>query len=125
MKTAHLEKINSGDKWTLNPFDEKTQNENFCCLPTGKVTSDEVKIEPLLCVETGKKYVQEVTKECFADLTRFEKPIPCREVKDFSSGVIKFKLTVKDKKISCRGHETSSDGYCALRRPAICILNWF
>lgn len=89
-------KIIDGIRVTLNPFDEMTQDGYLYCLSTGKATSEDVKSELLHCLATGQKQCEKLTEECFANPTRFKKPIPRHKVKNFSSDAIKVKLTVKD-----------------------------
>jgi len=96
---SDLQKIISAIQDTQNPFDETINDRHLYCLTTGKATSEQVQTELLHCVETGRRQCETFTNECFANPSRFEKPISRNKLKNFSADAVKVKLTVKDRKI--------------------------
>ncbi len=65
----------------------------------GYPTSDEVKKEALSFRQIGEQWYDKFSSGCFNNTERFVQPIKRRKVKCFSSGAVKVKVSVKDKKI--------------------------
>ncbi len=61
---------------TLNPFKEKSNDNNLYCLTTWKTSSEGVKQDLLGCKDYGHKRCETFKDECLKDTARFEKVIP-------------------------------------------------
>lgn len=84
---------------TSNPFDPNMKTDDLLCISTGHKINKDVKQEILSFVEYGEECFQSFRDGCFADPSRFEKPIARNKMRQFSSAAIKVPVEVKDKKI--------------------------
>ena len=94
---ADLTKLQECIKSRMDPF-ELQPDTNLYCLTTGKNVSDDIKCDLLQCVEKGTEWCTEFTSGCFSDPGRFEKPIPRRKIKNFTSAAVKT-MVKKDLKL--------------------------
>ena len=86
-------------KATKNPFDTEIRNEDLLCISTGNRVKDDVKNEILSCVKYGEQSFHDFRNGCFADPSRFEKPITRNKLRTFASLALKVRVEVKAKKI--------------------------
>lgn len=85
---------------TMNPFaDSLLDNTNLYCLADGKQMPEEVKHDMLNISILGREWKEEFLQECFKDVTRFDKPLKRRNLKNFASVVIKSRVTGKNEKM--------------------------
>ena len=96
---ADLKKLKKGIEDTLNPFSEAEQlGDKLYCISTGKAVNDDIKTNLLECSKMGQAWCEEFTAQCFADPSRFEKPLARRKIKNFAAAAVKVKVTSKDMK---------------------------
>lgn len=91
-------KLVDGINNLMNPFTQEISSANLYNIATGKKVGDDVKVDMLECYSKGKEWCQEFKEGCFADPSRFERPIKRRKVKNFAANMIK-KTTGKDNKV--------------------------
>ena len=87
-----LKKLQESIKSRMNPFEIEPEG-NLYCLTNGKKVSDDINDDLLQCIKKGTEWCTEFTAGCFSDPGRFEKPIPRRKIKNFTSAAVK--TTVK------------------------------
>ena len=91
-----IHKIMHGITNTMNPF-KLPATDNLYCLSTGKKVSVEVRDDLVNCVAIGRTWCDEFKEECLRDEDRFQKPIPRRKLKTFTSDAVKSKVKSHDK----------------------------
>ena len=99
---ADLTRLQDCIKWRMNPF-ELEPDKNLYCLTTGKNVPDDIKQDLLHCTEIGKQWCEDFVDGCFADAARFEKPIPRRKIKNFTSAAVKTTVRKDMKLIEVQG----------------------
>ena len=80
------------------PFSDEA-NDMHLHVSTGRAASEKVKVDLTQSFTMGNKWCEDYKAECFADPSRFEKPIQRRKVKNFTTDGIKTKVTGKDMRI--------------------------
>ena len=93
-----LQKIIESIQSTMNPFD-KPFDQNLYCLSTGKKVDEKVKCDLLSCKEKGQLWMDEFVSGCFADATRFEKPIKRRKFSNFATTAVQTRVKTSSMKL--------------------------
>ena len=91
-----IHKIMHGITNTMNPL-KLPATDNLYCLSTGKKVSVEVRDDLVNCVAISRTWCVEFKEECLRDEDRFQKPIPRRKLKTFTSDAVKSKVKSHDK----------------------------
>ncbi|KAL2091652.1 hypothetical protein ACEWY4_013915 [Coilia grayii] len=86
----------------MNPFQTES-DDNLYCLSTGKSVPNDIKADLLHCQELGKRWCQEFEDGCRHDPARFEKAIPRRKVKNFTSVAVKASVKSNKKVVELQG----------------------
>ena len=93
-----LIKVLDGVASTMDPFDLEL-DDSLYCLTTGRAASKEIKEDLLNIQNKGSTWADEFMNGRTEDPKRFEKPIPRRKIKNFTSDAMKTKIPAKDQKL--------------------------
>ncbi|MCG7875152.1 MAG: hypothetical protein N0C90_02335 [Candidatus Thiodiazotropha endolucinida] len=96
---SDLKKIITGIGATMDPFLVDFRDDKLYCISTGTVMPSDIADSILATESKGQQWYEEFKAGCFADHDRFEKPIPRRKIKSFTSNAVTVKLQTKDRKI--------------------------
>lgn len=91
----HVEQFMVEVRNSIDPFSEELNRSKLFNLSTGKSTSDDVMKFMLNVESNGNEQMDKFIGECQADVNRFSKPIKKNVIKNFTSEILKRKISPK------------------------------
>jgi hypothetical protein len=80
----------------INPFSSSIEDDQLYSISTGRAASPIVAESLTTFIEVGKSRYNTFKQECLKDSSRFDRPLSCPKIKNFSSDLVKSKSTSKD-----------------------------